>query len=180
MSKQEFDAFDEDDFFDEDDTAEEEEENDEGEEDTAEETEEDAGTAAEADAEGEEAPEGGTDFATMAESDLSEIKKAYPSLGLKSLGDLKNIKRFAELREKGVTAAEAFAATNAEMLMQGAERVGATKATGKSHLQSVAKKAGAKAASQMTTAERDAAREFFGDDVSDEELERLFKKAAKK
>ena len=178
MSKQKFDAFDEDDFFDEDDVAaEEEEEDDEGGEDAAD---EEAAKATEDGAEGEKAPEGGTDFAAMAESDLSEIKKAYPSLELKSLGDLKNVKRFAELREKGVTAAEAFAATNAEMLMQGAERVGATKATGKSHLQSVAKKAGAKAASQMTAAERDAAREFFGDDLSDDELERLFKKATKK
>lgn len=175
MDKNEFDAFDEDDFLDEDesengDVA---EEGEEGTDTDAEEADEQADGA-------EEAPESGTDFAAMAESDLSEITKAFPSLGLKSLGDIQNIKRFAELRDKGVSAAEAFAATNAQMLMEGAERVGASKATGKAHLQSVAKKAGARAASQMTSAEREAAREFFGDNVSDKELEQLFKKATKK
>ena len=179
MSKNEFDAFDEDDFFEEDEEASETEADDDEEQDGGNDAE--ASESDEAAAEGsEQAPEGGTDFAAMAESDLSEITKAYPSLGLKSLGDIKNLQRFAELRDKGVTAAEAFAATNAEMLMAGAERVGATKATGKAHLQSVAKKTGARSASQMTNAERDAAREFFGDDMSDKELERLFAKAAKK
>ena len=176
MSKQEFEAFDEDDFLEDG-----EEEASEDEEDVGEDEQEAAEESAEESAEeGEQAPEGGTDFAAMAESDLSEITKAYPTLGLKSLGDIKNLQRFAELREKGVTAAEAFAATNAEMLMAGAERVGATKATGKAHLQSVAKKAGARAASKMTNAEREAAREFFGDDMSDKELERLFSRATKK
>ncbi len=177
MSKKEFDAFNEDDFLDE----EESEDTEEAEEEEAEEEGGEAADGAEDGAEaGEQAPEGGTDYAAMAESDLLEITKAYPSLGLKSLGDIKNIQRFAELRDKGVTAAEAFAATNAEMLMAGAERVGANKATGKAHLQSVAKKAGAKSASQMTAAEREAAREFFGDNVSDKELERLWAKAANK
>lgn len=176
MSKKEFDAFNEDDFLEEDET----EETVETEEDQVEEDGEEAADAAEGGDEAEEQAPEGTDFAARAESDLSEITKAYPSLGLKSLGDIKNIQRFAELRDKGVTAAEAFAATNAEMLMEGAERVGATKATGKSHLMSVAKKAGARSASQMTNAEREAAREFFGDNVSDKELERLWAKAANK
>lgn len=178
MEKKEFDAFDEDDFFDEEDT-ENEDIADEGEEDTDTDAEE-ADESGDADTDAEEAPEGGNDFAARAESDLSEITKAFPSLGLKSLGDIQNIQRFAELRDKGVSAAEAFAATNARMLMEGAERVGASKATGKAHLQSVAKKAGARAASQMTSAEREAAREFFGDNMSDKDLEQLFKKATKK
>ena len=178
MDEKEFDAFDEDDFFDEDET-ENEDVTEEGEEDTDTDADDADESGEQADG-AEEAPEGGTDFAAMAESDLSEITKAFPTLGLKSLGDIQNIKRFAELREKGVSAAEAFAATNAKMLMEGAERVGANKATGKAHLQSVAKKAGARAASQMTNAEREAAREFFGDHVSDKELEQLFKKATKK
>lgn len=176
MGNKEFDAFNEDDFLEEDET----EETVETEEDQVEEDGEESADAADGGEEaGEQAPQG-TDFAAMAESDLAEITKAYPSLGLKSLGDIKNIQRFAELRDKGVTAAEAFAATNAEMLMEGAERVGASKATGKSHLMSVAKKAGARSASQMTNAEREAAREFFGDNVSDKELERLWAKAANK
>lgn len=178
MSKKEFDAFDEDDFLEEDEEEASESEEDVDEEDGQEAAEE--STEEESAEEGEQAPEGGTDFAARAESDLSEITKAYPTLGLKSLGEIKNIQRFAELRDKGVTAAEAFAATNAEMLMAGAERVGATKATGKAHLQSVAKKAGARSASQMTNAERETAREFFGDNMSDKELERLFAKATKK
>jgi hypothetical protein len=175
MDKNEFDAFDEDDFLDEDES-----ENGDVAEEGEEGTDTDAEEADEQEDGAEEASESGTDFAAMAESDLSEITKAFPSLGLKSLGDIQNIKRFAELRDKGVSAAEAFAATNAQMLMEGAERVGASKATGKAHLQSVAKKAGARAASQMTSAEREAAREFFGDNVSDKELEQLFKKATKK
>lgn len=178
MSKKEFDAFDEEEFLDEEENAEEaaeaSDEDTDGEEENESEAAEDDGNDAE-----QEGEEQGTDFAAMAASDLAEINKAYPTLELKTLGGLKNIARFAELREKGVTAVEAFAATNAEMLMAGAERVGATKATGKAHLQSVAKKAGARAASRMTNAERDIAREALGD-MSDSELDKLFARATKK
>lgn len=190
MSKRELDAFDEEDFFaDEAEETEEDAETEEAEEDeTAEEQEEagETGTDSEKGTENEEDGEAaeteGTEqnagnFAAMAESDLSEIKQAFPALEIRDLSQIENVQRYAELREKGMNAAEAFAATNAGALMASAERLGAGKATGKAHLQSVAKKNGARSASQMTNAERQAAREFFGEDFSDKDLDKLYARA---
>ncbi len=174
----EFDPFEEEDFLEDEDEA----GDDEAEEADEADGEEDADEGEERAEEGGEetgGDDGQPDFAAMAAADAAEIAKAYPALGIKSLAELKNLKRFGELREMGMTAVEAFLATNADRLTANAEQVGANKATGKAHLQSVAKKAGARATSQMTKAERDTARELFGD-LSDEELEGLFKKVTKK
>jgi hypothetical protein len=176
----ELDPFDEDDFLEdeEDDAAEDAQEDTDADEENGEgDTDEDAEGAEEGGERGDD--DGQPDFAAMAAADVAEIGKAYPALGIKSLTELNNLKRFGELRDMGMTAVEAFRATNADRLTANAEQVGANKATGKAHLQSVAKKAGARAASQMTKAERDTARELFGD-LSDEELEGLFKKVTKK
>jgi hypothetical protein len=190
--KNELDPFDEDDFFadvdDEDvDDAAEDSDDAEGAED---------GTDAESGAEGNEADtdDGGEDGgqpageeqkdapdanALKADGDVADINKAFPGLGIKTLAGLKNLRRYGELREMGISPVEAFCATNAEMLQKSAEQIGAGKATGKAHLQSVAKKTGARAASQMTNAERRAAREMF-DEMSDADLEKLYARATRK
>lgn len=192
--KNEFDPFDEDDFF-----ADVEDEDTESEAEDAEDAEdgvaaEDAESGAEADDAGEDgdndppegeqqAGEGEEDApdanALKAAADVADINKAFPGLGIKTLAGLKNLKRYGELRDMGISPVEAFCATNAEMLQKSAEQIGAGKATGKAHLQSVAKKTGARAASQMTNAERRAAREMF-DEMSDADLEKLYARATRK
>ena len=148
-------------------------------EDADDDSEDDAGGAPEGGAEKGTQPEGTTDYAAMAESDLAEINKAFPSVQIKSLLEIKDTRRYGELRDMGLSAKEAFLATSADMITANAERVGANKATGKAHLQSVARKAGAKASSQMTNAERSFCREFFPEGTSDEDIERLFAKTKK-
>ena len=172
----ELDPFDEDDFLEdeEDDAAEDAQED----TDADEENGEDDAESTEEGVEEKGGDDGQPDFAAMAAADVAEIGKAYPALGIKSLTELNNLKRFGELRDLGMTAVEAFRATNADRLTANAEQVGANKATGKAHLQSVAKKAGARAASQMTKAERAAAEEML-DGVPGADLDKLYARATK-
>ena len=62
-------------------------------------------------------------FERMMESDLKEIREAYPEMdGLKSLAELENRMRFGELRDKGLTAVEAFQLTNQAKLEEARKR----------------------------------------------------------
>ena len=189
-----FDPFDEDDFLEDDDASDADDDTDgDTDGDTDDDTDDDAADDAAVDAaDGDAANEGGdadtdTDaedgdapdsFASKADGDVAEIQKAFPALGITTLIGLHDLARYGELREKGMTAVEAFCATNAHLLTAGAERAGANKARGKAHLQGVARRTGARAASQMTTAERRIAQDFF-DGMSDKDMERLFARATK-
>lgn len=126
--------------------------------------------------EGEERP---ADFEARASEDLAELCRLYPTLGITSLRDLKNARRFGELREKGLSVREAFYATNAEMLMQRAEATGAARANGKAHLGSVKGKASTGEGSAMTGADRAMMREFFGEDAPRSEIEKYWRQAKK-
>lgn len=124
----------------------------------------------------EESPE---DFEARANEDLAELCRLYPALGITSLRDLNNAKRFGELREKGLSVREAFYATNADMLMQRAEATGAARANGKAHLGGVKGKASTGEGSAMTGADRALMREFFGDDAPSSEIEKYWRQAKK-
>ena len=127
---------------------------------------------------GNDNPENKTDgFFAKANADMAEIEKLFPGLSVKNLLDLKDPKRFGELRDMGLSVKEAFLATNGAMLEERAAAAGEKKAAGKAHLQSVAKKAGVSAASQVSRQEIENLRDYYSDDeLSDSELESLILK----
>lgn len=116
------------------------------------------------------------DYAAMAKSDIAELNRVYPQLGITSLVGIKNAARYGELRDKGLSPVEAFRATNSDMLTFDAAKQGASAAASKSHLQSVARKAGSAAGNTMTAADRRIFADFFGDELTEEEQEKLFKR----
>ena len=116
------------------------------------------------------------EYAAMEAADLAELQKRYPDIRLNSLRDLKNLGRYGELRDMGLSAAEAFMATNAEMLEKRAEETGAARAASKAHMTTVSKKSGGTNEPQMTDEELAIARDFFPD-MSDEQIQKVYKKA---
>lgn len=117
-----------------------------------------------------------TDYAAMEAADLAELQKRYPDIKLNSLRELKNLGRYGELRDMGLSAAEAFTATNAEMIERRAEETGAARAASKAHMKTAAKKSGGTNEPQMTEEELNIARDFFPD-MSDEQIQKVYKKA---
>lgn len=124
----------------------------------------------------EEAEDVQKEYAAMEAADLAELQKRYPDIKLNSLRDLKNLGRYGELRDMGLSAAEAFMATNAEMLEKRAEETGAARAASKAHMTTVSKKSGGTNEPHMTDEELAIARDFFPD-MSDEQIQKVYKKA---
>ena len=108
------------------------------------------------------------DYAAIVEADLAELRERFPELrGLKDIGALKNPIRFAALRDMGLSATEAFLAT--EGVRRGYDN--------RSHLTGSIP-GGAGIHSQMPRADFDMARELFSD-VSDAEIRNLYRRVTK-
>ena len=121
-----------------------------------------AGESDDADATG--AP---VDYAALAASDLSEIKRLAPALaGLSHLAELPNALRYAALRDAGLSVEEALhAACHAYLAPRAADN--------RAHLRSAVPIGAAGTPSRMTAAEMREARELFGD-LTEGEIERLY------
>lgn len=121
-----------------------------------------AGESEDADATG--AP---VDYAALAASDLSEIKRLAPALaGLSHLAELPNALRYAALRDAGLSVEEALhAACHAYLAPRAADN--------RAHLRSAVPIGAAGTPSRMTAAEMREARELFGD-LTEGEIERLY------
>lgn len=111
------------------------------------------------------------DYEAMAAEDLSEIRKAFPELRqLKSLTELHSLTRYAELREAGLSAVEAAAATQYERLRRPREDT-------RAHLSSSVPRHTSPTGGRISMGELSAARELFPS-LSDREIEALYKRAA--
>lgn len=121
-----------------------------------------AGESTDADATG--AP---VDYAALAASDLSEIKRLAPALaGLSHLAELPNALRYAALRDAGLSVEEALhAACHAYLAPRAVDN--------RAHLRSAVPIGAAGTPSRMTAAEMREARELFGD-LTEGEIERLY------
>ena len=107
------------------------------------------------------------DYAALAASDLSEIKRLAPALaGLSHLAELPNALRYAALRDAGLSVEEALhAACHAYLAPRAADN--------RAHLRSAVPIGAAGTPSRMTAAEMREARELFGD-LTEGEIERLY------
>lgn len=113
------------------------------------------------------------------EADLAQIKAAYPTVDLDDITKIDNYKRFGELRMAGLTAAEAYAATNPTAIKltgveSGKRQASATKGT-KDHLRSKATRRSGTATS-LSDGEMREWRDLFPG-KSDEELNKLARRA---
>ena len=113
------------------------------------------------------------------EADLAQIKAAYPTVDLDDITKIENYKRFGELRMAGLTAAEAYAATNPTAIKltgveSGKRQASATKGT-KDHLRSKATRRSGTATS-LSDGEMREWRDLFPG-KSDEELNKLARRA---
>ncbi len=110
-----------------------------------------------------------TDYAALADADLSDLKAQFPALAdLTSLTDLPEPIRYAELRELGLSPREAYLATG------GAVR---KKSDNRSHLFSAVPRTSALGKDLPTSEQMAEARRLFSD-LSDEQIYRLYKKVS--
>ena len=123
-----------------------------------------------------ESTQSDTDFARMAEEDLAEIKRLFPSLsGISHLGEIERASRFGEMREAGFSVEEAFMATNYEKVFEAIVKR-ARISNGKSHLTSAVPAQSGASDSSMTSEEMRAAKEMFSS-LSEKEIHSLYKRA---
>ena len=109
------------------------------------------------------------DYDEIARADLEELKASFPELSeISSISMIENPLRYAALRDLGLSAKEAYLATNAHRV----------KYDNRSHLSSAVPGGAASPKSTMTVAELDAARELFGQ-LSDREIQKLYKKVTR-
>ena len=114
-------------------------------------------------------------------ADIAAIHAAYPhAVKFKTVDELPSAQRFKDLRDAGASPLEAYAAVNAAGI---AEAVGdrahrADLAASKSHLRSVSGKS-ASGSVKMSASDYRMAKSILGDDVSDAELARIYKKVTK-
>ena len=107
------------------------------------------------------------DYERIAKEDLDILKSQFPALaGLASLGALQNPVRYAELRELGLSPAEAYLATG------GAPR---KRSDNRAHLRSAVPRIGALGSATLSSEQMAEARRLFSD-LSDAQIHRLFKK----
>ena len=108
------------------------------------------------------------DYAEIVESDLRALRAAYPELSeIKSITELENPLRYAELRDLGLSPKEAYLAT-------GGHR---KRADNRAHLSSAVPRGAGSPRSNMTQAELERARELFPG-LGDAELHGLYKKVS--
>ena len=109
------------------------------------------------------------DYDEIARQDLEQLKAIFPELSeISSITMIENPLRYAALRDLGLSAKEAYLATNAQR----------ARYDNRSHLSSAVPGGASAPRSTMTTAELDAARELFGQ-LSDREIQKLYKKVTR-
>lgn len=111
-------------------------------------------------------------------SDLAAIHEAYPtSKKYAKLDDIPNFERFKELRDGGASAAEAFSAVNAADIAADLGEIAHRRSleASKSHLKSVAGKS-AGGTVKIPASEYRMIKGLLGDDVSDTEIAKYYKK----
>ncbi len=117
----------------------------------------------------EETPPPSVDYEALAAEDLKELRRLVPSLSsLSHIGDLPGARRFAELREAGLTVEEAFWAACHTAV---AERRPAYDT--RSHLHSAVPRGASNNPAVMTASEMHAARELFSD-LTESEIQKLY------
>lgn len=101
--------------------------------------------------------------------DLNELRESFPELSeINSVTELKNPTRYAALRDLGLSAEEAYLATNGRV----------AKGDNRSHLTSGVPASARIPASGMSRAQMEDARELFRD-LSDTEIQKLYQKVTK-
>ena len=109
-------------------------------------------------------------YETMAEEDLAAIVALRPEYAAcRHLGELTFAKRFAELRDLGLSVEEALAAADRTPPAHGS----------KSHLHSVLPRTGGERISPMARRDLATAREIFGERLSEKELADLYRRATR-
>jgi hypothetical protein len=101
-----------------------------------------------------------------AKEDIDAINSRFPDAKLSSLEDIKNTSKYVALRDKGVSAEEAYA------------QVIQPKEDGKKHMTATASKTTPSRGAQMTAFEKRAARDLFPG-MSDAEIQKLYKRVSK-
>ena len=109
------------------------------------------------------------DYDEIARADLEELKASFPELSeISSISMIENPLRYAALRDLGLSAKEAYLATNAHRV----------KYDNRSHLRSSVPKSASAPTGILTRCELEAARELFSG-LSDREIQKLYKKVSR-
>ena len=127
-----------------------------------------------------EASKGGEakDYAAMAASDVAELNRLFPSLGITDLRKIDNAGRYGALRDMGLSVEEAFRATNHARI--GAQSAPAVhKADGKAHIRGDMPAHQATDGFSMSAADMRDARELFPG-KSDKEIIALYRSVSRR
>ena len=109
------------------------------------------------------------DYGEVERQDLEELRIAFPNLkDVRSITELNNPLRYAALRDLGLTPKEAYLATNEPIHRYDT----------RSHLRSSVPRGVSTPSSILPAHELEAARELFSD-LSDREIQKLYKKVSK-
>jgi len=109
------------------------------------------------------------DYAQMEAEDLRTLRELFPAaLSLRSLSQLSNPARYGELRDLGLSAKEAYLATEGHV---------APPSDNRAHLHSAVPRTVGGADGSISAAELSAARELFNG-LSDHEIRRLYKRVS--
>ncbi len=111
------------------------------------------------------------DYEALASRDLDELRRLVPALRISHIGDLPGATRYAELRDRGLSAEEAFWASCHGIVPGTAP--GAY--DNRSHLHSAVPRGAAGNPAVMSAAEMRAAKDLF-DDLSESEIQKLYTK----
>lgn len=116
-------------------------------------------------------------FENLKKADLAALHAAYPeTAGLDDVEKMENFRRFAELRDKGLSVKEAYAAANPEAMRKSAAERGKRLAGTKAHIKSAAPKGAAGESTDMPPREMARWREMFPG-YTDKQIKELFKRA---
>lgn len=116
-------------------------------------------------------------YAEWAAKDLATLKDlGYVSKDTANLRDIPNVKRFAQLRQLGATAEEAYRAVNADQLEERSERAARARSTGKEHLTPHKSRPGAAKGSVMSASDREMFKSLLHTD-DDKAIEAAWKRA---
>ena len=110
----------------------------------------------------------GVDYESLILSDLEELKALFPSLSdITDILELDNPLRYAELRDLGLSAREAYLATRKDV-----------RRDNRSHLFGAAPRGASSPVGSLSEKELASARELFSD-MSDDDIRKLYRKVTK-
>ena len=119
-------------------------------------------------------------YENMKKADLSELHAAYPETAeLDDVEKMENFRRFAELRDAGLSVKEAYAAANPEAMRRSAAEAGKKKSLAgtKAHMGSVVPRAAKGESTNMPPSEMKRWREELFPGKSKKEIIDLWKRA---